>query len=264
MKKLNIDEVRKIQINILDVVDDYCRKNNIKYWLDGGTLLGAIRHGGYIPWDDDIDIGMLREDFDLFMKTFNLSNTRFKAYNIENNKGVYTPFGKVFDTDTILYEPDENGYKMSINIDVFVYDNAPDDNTVLEKMYDRRDKLYILNVLRTLIFIPHGNVLHKIRGILFVNAIKIFPKWFFCKKMVDNSKKYANTDTGFVGNFTGVARICCRKEVVETFSEHSFENRMYVIPQKYDEWLRSFYGDYMKLPPVEKQVTHHTYVAYGD
>ena len=78
MREILLDELKKTQIEILDVVDTFCRENNINYWLDSGTLLGAIRHGGYIPWDDDIDIGMLRKDYDIFLKKFNEKNERYR------------------------------------------------------------------------------------------------------------------------------------------------------------------------------------------
>ena len=138
MKELTIEELKQYQLGILKVVAEYCEGNEIKYWLDCGTLLGAVRHKGYIPWDDDIDIGMLREDYDKFIYSFNSSNERYKVYSIENNPDFYFPHAKVLDTDTVLYEPDENGLKLNINIDIFIYDNAPDDERLTKRMFKKK------------------------------------------------------------------------------------------------------------------------------
>ena len=80
MKQITLEELKRIQLSILDRVAEFCEKNAINYWLDCGTLLGAVRHKGYIPWDDDIDIGMLRPDYDRFLKTFNEKNDVYKVY----------------------------------------------------------------------------------------------------------------------------------------------------------------------------------------
>lgn len=106
LEEIKIEELKRIQLEILDNVANFCEKNKINYWLDCGTLLGAIRHKGYIPWDDDIDIGMLREDYERFMKLYNKENEQYKFYCIENNKKFDYPHGKVIDTNTILYELD--------------------------------------------------------------------------------------------------------------------------------------------------------------
>ena len=90
MHELSLDELRKIQIEILDVVVKFCDDHEINYWLDCGTLIGAIRHKGYIPWDDDIDIGMLRPDYEKFMKLFNEENTRYKFMCYELDEKFYT------------------------------------------------------------------------------------------------------------------------------------------------------------------------------
>ncbi|MBQ7733281.1 MAG: LicD family protein, partial [Synergistaceae bacterium] len=137
MRRLEVQELRKIQLEILDVVAKFCDENNINYFLNGGTLLGAIRHKGYIPWDDDIDLGMLRPDYDKFMKLFNENNTRYKFYSNENTKGFFAMCGRVVDTNpnTFAYE---RTMKIGIYVDIFVFDNAPDDDELVKKMFDRR------------------------------------------------------------------------------------------------------------------------------
>ena len=135
MKEIGVEDLKRIQLEILSVVAEFCEKNGIRYWIDSGTLLGAVRYGGYIPWDDDIDVGMLREDYDKFSEAFNKANEKYKFVCYENRKDFYLPHGKVCDSSTVLYEPDENGYKLSVNIDIFVYDNDPDDDEEFKKMY---------------------------------------------------------------------------------------------------------------------------------
>ena len=139
MRTINTEELKEYQLRILDKVAAFCEEQGITYWIDSGTLLGAIRHKGYIPWDDDIDLGMLREDYDRFCKTFNQHNDRYKVECVENDPDFYLSHAKVCDNSTVLYEPDENGFKLMINIDIFVYDNAPDDDEKVKKMYDKRD-----------------------------------------------------------------------------------------------------------------------------
>ena len=82
MKQVTGEQLKKIQLEILDVVTQFCDANGIRYWLDSGTLLGAIRHKGYIPWDDDVDLGMLREDYERFLSIFNKSNDRYRAVSL--------------------------------------------------------------------------------------------------------------------------------------------------------------------------------------
>lgn len=263
MKRLNVEEVKKYQVGILDVVSDFCEKHQIQYWLDTGTLLGAIRHKGYIPWDDDIDIGMLREDYDRFMNLFNQSNTRYQFLCYENNHDFYVPFGKVLDTKTVLYEPDKNGSKSAVNIDVFVYDNAPDDDKLVDKMYNRRDKLsYMALFSRGNQILPKDNFVKKLEKIALHTLLLGVSSEKCIKKLIENSKKYSSDETKRVGNFTSASRIAVDKKVFQSFVDVEFEGKYYKAPVGYDEWLTDFYGDYIQLPPVEKRVTHHQYEAY--
>ena len=100
-------ELREIQMGILSYVDKFCRENDIKYSICGGTLIGAIRHGGYIPWDDDIDIIMLRKDYERFLNLFNKSkDSDYNLYCINKSPYYYHPYAKVSDSRTIQVEPD--------------------------------------------------------------------------------------------------------------------------------------------------------------
>ena len=265
MKKIDLIELKKVQLKILDYIDKFCKKNNINYWIDCGTLLGAIRHKGYIPWDDDIDIGMLREDYEKFRVLFNKNNTsKYKFHCYENDDNWYYTFGKVLDESTLLYEPDENGQiKTAIFVDVFVYDNVPNDQRTIEKMFNYRDIFQKLNYLQVLkkFFTPEKQKYNFIRY-PFHLFMQLFPKRYFVKKGIQNCKKYNDIDCDKVGNFTSVTRMVGDKSIFKSFVDVEFEGNIYKAPIGYDEWLKSFYGDYMQLPPKEKQVSHHSFVAY--
>lgn len=263
MKEINIDDLKKIQLKILDNVNEFCKKNKINYWIDCGTLLGAVRHSGYIPWDDDIDIGMLREDYDKFLKLYNKDNTRYQLHAAELQEDYYFQFGKVVDTNTILYEPDETGIKGAVYVDVFVYDNAPDDNEKLKEMYDKRD---YYNKFRIAQLFPNNYDKSSIKKRImrfFLNIyLKFLPKNYYNKKCIENSKRYINEDTKRVGNFTSDKRMTGDKKIFKSFVKLKFENKKYPAPVGYKDWLKAFYGDYMTLPPKEKQVSHHKFKAY--
>ncbi len=264
MQKMTEEEIKSTQLNILDAVAHYCEEHGLRYWLDSGTLLGAIRHNGYIPWDDDIDIGMCRQDYDYFLKHFNDSSEKYKAYSIENDKHFYFPFIKVMDMSTVLYEPDENGKKLSVNIDVFAYDNAPDETAITE-LYDKRDFFRKWEKQRLPLTSPGGNGLRKAFIYLLRIGLKIFPSWYFTRKIVQNAKTYYNVTTDYVGCFTCWSRReYFRKIAIRELVSHEFEGKEYKIPIGYDEVLTTFYGDYMQLPPVEERETHHSYVAYKE
>ncbi len=262
MEKITTEELKKIQIEILNAVDEFCKKNEIKYFLNCGTLLGAVRHKGYIPWDDDIDLGMLRKDYDKFINGFNEFSDRFKAYSIENNPKTLYPFIKVLDTKTVLYEPDEKGVKTCVNIDVFVYDDAPDSEKVLRKAYKKRDRLITLNNIRTKLYFSPDSILKKTIKKIIYPFLLVFPKNYFTKKIVKNAKKFNNSDANKVANFMGQTKICVDKQIFEEFTQVEFEGENYPSPKNYDLWLKTFYGDYMSLPPIEKRVGHHNFIAY--
>ena len=261
MRRATGEEVKKIQLELLDVVADFCEKNGINYWIDAGSLIGAIRHKGYIPWDDDIDIGMLRPDYERFVELFSNRDDRYYLFCPEKSKDVYCPHGKVCDTTTTLYEPDITGFKSCVNIDVFIYDNVPDEATA-RKMYKIRERNRLFHGVKFAKNRPSGNGLRRMLVYALRYALKLFPKDFFVQRMVKNAQKHRNQETKYIGSFTTYSHMICEKDVFDGFTTAEFEGKHYQVPAGYDKFLTACYGDYMQLPPVEKRVSHHHYEAY--
>lgn len=263
-KQINDKELRAIQLAILRTVADFCDAHDIKYWLDFGTLIGAVRHKDYIPWDDDIDIGMLREDYDRFMRLFNAENERYKFCSYETDKKFYFPFGKVLDTETVLYEPDRRGAKLAVNIDIFPYDNAPAPHSVkVARMFKTRDRCNIGEVAKRHHGKVRGGMLRRLAVACLRLWVRLFPRDRYVKKIVKNAKKYAGKVTGYVADFSGSQTyFVCDKSLFTAFTDGTFAGSTYKIPQEYDAVLRMTYGDYMQLPPEEQRVSHHKYEAY--
>ena len=263
MNIISTEELKEIQLGILDYVHQFCIDNHIKYWLDCGTLLGAVRHKGYIPWDDDVDIGMLRVDFERFRSIFEDPNGRYHFICGDNDSTFFGAHGKVLDTSTVLYEPDLNGYKSCVNIDVFVYDNAPDNDKEFKKMYDKRDLYRTCTVFQKMPGITKNDTIVRkcVKNMLHV-ILAFFPDGYFLRKMIDNCKKYKDISTKRVGNFTSYSRTYCSTSAFLSTTFVQFEGKEYFAPVGYDEWLKSLYGNYMKLPPAEKQVSHHEFIAF--
>lgn len=263
MKKIDVDELKKIQLKMMVYIDQFCRENGIEYWLTAGTLLGAVRHKGFIPWDDDIDIGMKRTDYNKFMTAFNndqKSQYTFRCY--ENDPGYPYQMGKVLDNNTVLYEPNQkSGYKIAVYIDVFVYDQIPNDEAVIKKLYDTRDRLKKIRTLRNADRHMGTKIRQAAVGTV-SHLLKVFPTQYLVKKIVMNGKEYRMKDTGYLGDLVGDDRAVIDESIVDELIDFDFEGYKMLGPAKYDEWLKLFFGNYMELPPVEQRVSHHDFEAY--
>lgn len=149
-KDISVEELKMIQLKILDSIDDFCKKNGMQYFLFSGTLIGAVRHKGYIPWDDDVDICMKRKDYDRFFAEFNQQRQdTLKAISTETEKDYYLASGKVIDTATVIEE--ENNYAMPIGVyvDVFPMDYLPADDKKLKQLNHRIDIYRKMLVLKS-------------------------------------------------------------------------------------------------------------------
>ena len=258
MRIITSEELRKIQLDLLQKTADFCESNGLRYFLCGGTLIGAVRHKGYIPWDDDIDIAMPRPDYDRFVMTFNQPDNYYQVVNLDTNPDYAYDFAKVYDNRTVFKELHYHGTTFGVNIDVFPADAVKDAaqihkikllhkvlNTKRANYYKRTLSKKIINTFGKLLLLPFSA--HQIAT------------W-----MDNEARKYAFGSVpkaGVIANPFGLGEMV-DKSVFDSDVYREFEGRKYRVPIGYDTWLRSIYGDYMQLPPVEHRVTHHTFEAW--
>jgi len=255
LREAKIDEVKRIQISILDEIDDFCKKENIRYFLIAGTLLGAVRHKGYIPWDDDIDICMPRIDYEKFLNKFNGETT--SIINSINNKDFFYPFTKVTKNYTITKEKCRFSKQLGINIDVFPIDNIPDGEKKRKKFFKKIRRYR--NLVGRITCWPDNNFFKKILYIPYFVIHGFVSRSFCIKKINKIASKYKNNNTKLMGN------CLCGIDMKEAVQSKCFDNTVYLefegkkypCPIGYNEWLSSRYGYYMELPPVNERVTHH-------
>lgn len=257
MKLISLDELKIIQLDLLQKTADFCEKNGLRYFLCGGTLIGAIRHKGYIPWDDDIDIAMPRPDYEMFVKTFNNPENYYQVASLETDTNYSYSFAKVFDNRTVLKELHYLG-DIGVYIDIFPADGVKEVSQIRKIMLlhkflnTKRANYYKRSVLKMII-----NTFGKLLLLPFsAHQIAIW--------MDNEARRYAFGSlpmAGVIVNPLGLGEMI-DKSVFDSDIYQEFEGRKYRIPIGYDKWLRSIYGDYMQLPPVEHRVTHHTFEAW--
>lgn len=264
MKEIKLDELKKIQIGILDVVHDFCQENGITYFLSSGSLIGAIRHKGYIPWDDDIDLYMPRVDYDRFLGDFNKNYKHYRVVSLQTDDKCTLAFAKVERTDTRIIEHVDNPMELGINIDVFPVDGVPDDIEERTKYFSRiqrfRDQLVLKDV----------SLDFKRRGVI-KNLVLLFGKLFLIHKsmrhlaeQLDKAIDKSNSNSQYVCNMVlgnGIKSVFAR-EAIEGSIDIEFEGKIYKTMKGFDEYLSKTYGDYLLLPPEEKRVSHHVFTAF--
>jgi lipopolysaccharide cholinephosphotransferase len=260
-RKASITEIRNHQLGILETVHEFCEQQHIEYFLFFGTLLGAVRHKGYIPWDDDIDIAMLRPDYQRFLKEFNSYSERYKVLSCQNISDFPYVFSKVVDKNTILYEMVAGKkYLLGINIDLFPLDYLPgsiNEQNRLMRQIEKKILCIELFRLSPRINRPwYKNALVSALNLYFHNDYI-----YRCCKEVDHAMQL-HTNSQYVGTY-----IDREKEIFEVGDilprgMKTFEHRQFYVPRKYDVVLRTLYGDYNILPPLSERETHHSYDAY--
>lgn len=270
MKELELEEIKTLSFEVLCGIRDVCEANGLRYSLTGGTLLGALRHKGFIPWDDDIDIMLPRPDYDRLMQIGKEQQLPFNlmCWEIQGDAYPY-PFAKACHKDTVLIEDDteENGVPLGVYVDIFPVDgigNHPFSSKVRCMLFQILHGLkitanwtcYRKSNLRKSYYEPARYICYLLSKLL---GSKRIGRMLF---KVISAKKFETCR--FAGRLVGDygSREIMDRSIFETMTQAAFEGEPFMIIEKADIFLRQLYGDYMQLPPVEKRVTHHQFKAY--
>lgn len=267
MKKIEMEELKRIQLDVMQVFHDFCVANDIKYSLGGGSLLGAIRHNGYIPWDDDIDVYMMRSEYNKFMSLFpELYQGIYKVASFERDKSWNRAYGKLYDTRNVLMEQKTSNEKhLGVNLDLFPIDYVPSDEAEWLS-YNKKRKFFLALFYSKLTTLRDDRPLSKNLGVIALKCLTFFIPLRFLGRIINrNAQRYNGKENEYV--FTTAEGWRVKKpyhaSVYNTYELHQFEDREFYIMAGYDEALRNLYGnDYMQLPPENKRITHYYVDAY--
>ena len=265
MKLIDLDELKLIQLEILENIHSFCETNNIKYTLACGTMLGAIRHKGYIPWDDDIDIYLLRDDYNRLIELFpKVYNNCYKIASLDRDVEWELPYAKAYDSRTMIVENTTSKKIIGINIDIFPIDSTPNEDKEWQQYNKKR--LFLQRMFAAkLVTLNKNRIWYKNMILLFVKFLLcLFPKRKFAKFLDIYSQKYNKENSLYVfENIQGLKlKRRFKREIFNDIIDVSFENKFFKGFKNYDEYLSNVYGDYMILPPLEKRISHYDFKCY--
>ncbi len=259
MNQNDLRTAQNIMLDILKAIHRVCEENDIKYYLFAGSLIGAVRHNGFIPWDDDIDIGMLRPDYNKFCKVAQKSlGNDFFLQNTKTDKGYALFFSKVMKNNTrwieggtVSAEQQHHG----IYVDVMPFDKVPAD----EKSFGNFWNYY--RIINYFTFVKYKYYKHDKSDkhtLIKLLLIKLLPKSFLVSYRNHLAQKYSKCNKSYLitGLWDEVYKKLQPEHIYDEVFLHKFEDSEFYIPKSYDTVLKKIYGNYMELPPLEKRVTH--------
>ncbi len=263
---MNIDlqKIHRLQLDMLKEVKRICEKHGIPYFLMGGTLLGAVRHGGFIPWDDDLDVGMCRDDYFRFLEVADQElQSQYFIQDWKKEKHYGFPYAKMMVKNTVWLEAVSRNVDIShgVYIDIVGFYPIPDDENARKRVY----KKHLL--LRQMILARDGyEALSYKKGLkkaLFMGTV-LCSKCFRTEYLKGKYEQLLTSlpETGFSSYFPfGVPysykRGITKREWVEDLIPMKFEDDEFMVPRLYDEYLTYAYGDYMTPPPEDKRMNYH-------
>ena len=264
MRELTFEEVQKESFAVLLYMKKICKENNIPFYLGYGTALGAIRHKGFIPWDDDIDVLMYRKDYFKLRDIINKQGGRYQVADYYTDKDYCLIMPKVYDNNTYSVWPVAKcPFDYGAWVDVFFLDNAPDDPILRRRFFNKLNilqhcynySLYGYSIKKSLV----KYLISKIVGLL-------SPR-YYVKKLLKISGRYndqpcQNVNVSMFDRTNKREKYLWPKEMIGNGTTAMFEGEEFLVPEKIDEHLKNRFGDYMKFPPVEQRVSHHDIKLY--
>lgn len=253
MRRVNEQELRERQMGVMDVFHNFCVKHNLRYSLAWGNLIGAIRHNGYIPWDDDIDVIMPREDYNYFITHF--KDETFGLKSPYNDKDFYLPYSALYDRRTLKKEAVfvDPRFKIGIDIDIFVLDYAENEKQV-QKIRKKINKYILFRRIAAWPMEYRTNIIRKVGCRLFKNKANKY-----CRKIDKAWSKHLDKPHNlmFYASMFSKKYQIYPKDIFDELELRKYEDREYYIMKQYDLFLKKVFGDYMTPPPQSEQTTHH-------
>lgn len=268
MREISTKEMQKIELDLLLIFDKICSDNSLRYYIDGGTLLGAMCYEGFIPWDDDIDLKMPRSDYEKFLKLQD-KLPDYISIDAPSQKHCEYVMAKLIDNRTVLIENDgENQKTTGVYIDIFPMDGHPDD---VEECKNHISQLQRLNSLFHLSLVhfeqmkKSNSISSKIKGHIYD---VIYSPWKLYSKLTDLAKKYPYDECVYVGLLVegDAIRERFERKWLDEAIELEFEGHMVPAPSEYKKHMEIFYGShvtkkeyYHNLPRIESTHKHTVY-----
>ena len=272
MQKLSMKEVQQGALNILVKIDEICRSENLSYYLAYGTLIGAIRHKGFIPWDDDIDIMMPRRDYDCLVNYFIKHKEELKPFEIinpQNNAKCPFTISRISDSSYKLVVDNEDDYGLGLFVDIYPLDGVGNSVEEYTKLKNESCALASLCFLSSRQKVKKENTKSRLKMLAKYPAFvvsKFVGKDRLMKKLYELADKCDYENSMYIGCIIWASDDGLRgifpKEWFSESIDVEFEGRYFKAPKEYDKVLSHGYGNYMELPPEKDRIAHHYYDAY--